>query len=433
MKIASITAGAAGMYCGSCMRDNALAAALQRLGHDCVLLATYTPLRTDEADVSAPPIFLGGLNVFLEQKYSLLRRMPGWLGRLLSARWLLRQVSRFAVETRAEDLADLTLSMLRGPEGHQAIELERLADWLARQFQPDVVLLTNVLLSGLVPVLRQRLGRPVVATLQGDDIFLEALPAAARHTAIQLIQRHCQQVAGYIVPCQWYGDYMASYLGLPRGQMYVVYPGINLASFPATPRSGRGIADGRQLQIGYLARIAPEKGLQVLVEALGLLAQDAQVPPWHFTAAGYLAPHRRRFLEEQRQAAERAGWGDRFHYLGEPDHASKIAFLCGLDVFSAPAQFLEPKGLYVLEALACGVPVVQPRHGSFPELISATGGGILVEPNSPEALATGLAQLLRDAELRQRLGSAGQAAVRERFTAENMASATVAVLQQVMN
>lgn len=433
MRIASITAGAAGMYCGSCMRDNTLAAALQRLGHDCVLLATYTPLRTDETDVSAPRIFLGGLNVYLEQKYPALRRMPGWLGRFLSARWLLRQVSRFAVETRAEDLADLTLSVLRGPEGYQAIELERLADWLVRHFQPDVILLTNVLLAGLVPVLRQRLGRPVVATLQGDDIFLEALPAAARQTAVQLIQRHCQQVTGYIVPCQWYGDYMAGYLGLPRDRMHVVYPGLNLAGFPATPRPGAGGADGRRLQIGYLARIAPEKGLHVLVEALGLLAQDPHVPPWSFTAAGYLAPHRRGYLEEQKRSAVRAGWADRFHYLGEPDHASKIAFLSGLDVFSAPAQFLEPKGLYVLEALACGVPVVQPRHGSFPELISATGGGLLVEPNAPEALATGLAQLLRDGELRQRLGSAGQAAVRERFTAEQMASATVAVLQRLVN
>lgn len=424
MKIASITAGAAGMYCGSCMRDNTLAAALQRLGHDCVLLSTYTPIRTDEADVSTGRVFLGGINVYLEQKYRSLRRIPAWLGRLLSQRWLLRWVSRFALETKAEDLVDLTLSMLRGPDGFQARELERLADWLASEFRPDVVLLTNVLLSGLVPVLRRRLGKPVLATLQGDDIFLDSLPTAARQQAIALIHKNCQAVAGYLTPCRWYADFMAEYLGLPRSAMHVVYPGLNLEGFPTEPKA----AAGSPLRLGYLARIAPEKGLHQLVEALTLLAKDPSTPAWRFEAAGFLAPHRRAYLEEQRQAAERGGWLDQFHYVGEPDHAGKIAFLSGLDLFSAPTSFLEPKGLYVLEALACGVPVVQPRHGSFPEIVEATGGGLLVEPGDPGALAAGIADLLRDTARRRQLGAAGQATVRTRFTAEQMARATAEML-----
>ena len=83
MKIASITAGAAGMYCGSCLRDNTLAAALIEAGHDALLIPTYTPIRTDDENVSQPRIFFGGLNVYLQQKTGLFRHTPRWFDRLL--------------------------------------------------------------------------------------------------------------------------------------------------------------------------------------------------------------------------------------------------------------------------------------------------------------------------------------------------------------
>ncbi len=86
------------------------------------------------------------------------------------------------------------------------------------------------------------------------------------------------------------------------------------------------------------------------------------------------------------------------------------------------------KGLYVLEALANGVPVVQPRHGSFPELIEATGGGVLVPPDNTDALAEALAQLRDDHAEREKLGQRGKQAVFERFHAKAMAEATLAVL-----
>lgn len=426
MKIAYITAGAAGMYCGSCMRDNTLAAALNALGEECLLLPTYTPIRTDEPDVSTSRIFFGGISVYLEQNVSWLRRMPGWLDRVLSQRWLLKGVSRFAVNTKAEELADLTVSMLRGQQGHQRLEIDRLVDWLKVHFRPDIICLTNLLLSGMVPALRQAFGVPVVGTLQGDDIFLESLPAEARAEAIRLMEMNSREIAAFITPCRAYADFMAGYLGLPREKFRVIYPGLNLKGFPEQPTAGSGSA---RLAVGYLARIDPDKGLQNLVRAASLLARQDDVPAFDLKVAGYLGPHRRTFLAEQEQAARDAGWGDRFHYAGEPDHAGKIAFLRGLDLFSVPTRYVEPKGLYLLEALACGVPAVQPRHGSFPELIEATGGGLLVEPGQPEALAEGLATLLKDADRRRALGANGHRAMRERFTAERMAKETLAVLR----
>src|SRR5437588_589113 len=130
MKMASITAGAAGMYCGSCMRDNALATALNAIGHETLLLPTYTPIRTDEPDASRGPIFFGGVNVYLRQKFGLFRRTPWWLDRFFNGRWLLNLVSGFAVSVRAEELGRLTVSMLDGDHGEQKKGVDELAAWL---------------------------------------------------------------------------------------------------------------------------------------------------------------------------------------------------------------------------------------------------------------------------------------------------------------
>ena len=71
MKIAYIAAGAAGMYCGTCIHDNTLVAIIQKKGHDIALIPTYTPLRTDEENVSLNRVFYGGVNVYLQQKLAL--------------------------------------------------------------------------------------------------------------------------------------------------------------------------------------------------------------------------------------------------------------------------------------------------------------------------------------------------------------------------
>src|SRR3954447_18707444 len=124
MRITYITAGAAGMYCGSCMHHTTLAAPLPRLGHDVLLVPTYTPIRTDEEDVSQHRVFFGGINVYLQQKFGLFRHTPWFLHRLLDVPRLLRWVSRFAVRTEAQALGALTVSMLKGDHGFQRKEVE---------------------------------------------------------------------------------------------------------------------------------------------------------------------------------------------------------------------------------------------------------------------------------------------------------------------
>jgi glycosyltransferase involved in cell wall biosynthesis len=455
MKIAYITAGAAGMFCGSCMHDNTLVAALRARGHDALLIPTYTPIRTDEPDVSQRRVFFGGINVYLQQKLSFFRHTPWSLDRLFDAPRLLRWVSRFAMGTRAESLGALTISVLQGEHGYQRKEVTKLADWLATHEQPQIINLTNVLLSGMVHDVKARCGVPVLATLQGDDIFLEALPEPYRGQALTLIRDHCRSIDGFIATSAYYADFMAGYLDIPRERIHVVHPGLNLTGHGGQASGGQKelqIADRRSqnepqsvicdlqsamssrppLAIGYFARICPEKGLHVLVDAFRLLRKMPDAPPCRLRVSGWLGEQNQAYLDKLRLQLKEAGLAADFEHVESPDHVSKVQFLQSVHVLSVPTTYREPKGLYILEALANGVPVVQPRHGSFPELIEATGGGVLVEPNHPEDLARGLRQVLENVAHRQEMGQKGKRAVHEHFNADRMAEKTEAVYHRYM-
>ena len=112
-----------------------------------------------------------------------------------------------------------------------------------------------------------------------------------------------------------------------------------------------------------------------------------------------------------------------FEYRGEVDRAQKTEFLQSIDVFSVPAVYEEPKGLFLLEALASGVPVVQPKRGAFPEILNKTGGGLIVPAGDSSALADAWLDLWRDPEKAFALGCAGAQGVREHYDVGVMAEA----------
>ncbi|MBP3960568.1 glycosyltransferase family 4 protein [Gemmata sp. G18] len=428
MRIAFITAGAAGMYCGSCMRDNTLVTALRRLGHDALLIPAYMPIKVDEPDASQQKVFFGGVNIYLEQKFWLFRHTPRFLDRLFNFRWLLKWVSRFAVRAKYSEQGELTISMLQGTHGKQSKEVEKLVEYL-RDEKPDVVLFTNALLSGVIPAVKKALGVPVFVTLQGDDIFLDELSERERQRCFALIRENGRSVDGYISTSAYYADHMAEYIGIPRESIRVVRPGINLAG-----HGGAADARGtRPLTVGYFARICPEKGFHRAVEAFITLRQTPGAPAAKLKASGWMGENNRAYFDAQVKRLTSAGLIDDFEHVESPTHEDKVRFMRAIDVLCVPTVYREPKGLYVLEAWANGVPVVLPAHGTFPELIDSSGGGLLVAPDSIDALADGLRQILTDDELRTRAGRAGEAAVRERFTADVMARETVALLDQFIS
>lgn len=429
MRIAYVGAGAAGMYCGSCLHDNTLAAALMRLGHEVVLLPTYTPMRTDEEGVAIDRVFYGAVNVYLQQKAALFRHTPRWLDRWLDRPALLRWVSRFAASTDARELGELTLSTLAGERGSQAKELDKLVDWLARDFRPEVVLLSNSLFLGMARRLRQALRVPIVVSLQGEDLFLGELVEPHRSRAFALLAERSRDVDLFISPSRWYAAKMGHLLGVGDAEVRVVPLGIRLSQYASEPLPQ---PVGRLPTLGYLARICPEKGLHLLVEAFAQLAGEQGRESLRLRVAGYLGPKDRPYFAGLAARLAERGLEARFEHVGEVDLAGKVSFLRSLDVLAVPTVYQEPKGLFALEAMANGVPVVLPRHGSFPEMLEETGGGLLVEPGSAEALAAGLRELLDDEARRLELGRRGRAAVLAGRGEETMARATAAVLAEAV-
>jgi glycosyltransferase involved in cell wall biosynthesis len=456
MRIAYVSAGAADMYCGSCLHDNTLVAALQRLGHDAVLVPTYTPLRTDEPGVAIERVFFGALNVYLKQIAPPLRR--GWprVERLLDRPRLLALVARLGSATDPGRLGELTLSVLRGEEGNQAGELDKLTGWLRDSFRPEVVHLTNSMFAGFARRLKAELGVPVVCSVQGEELFLDGLAEPSRGAVRAALAERAQDVDLFVAPSRFYADLMASYLQVERGRLAVVPLGLNLSGHGAGDAAGHGAGDadehgasgairvgpghdtgpgavrgaGEPWVVGYLGRIAPEKGLDVVAAAFRRLADAlGGAGRVRLHVAGYLPPQHRGYLRGVERQLRSWGLAGDYRYAGEVTREEKIAFLAGLDLLAVGTVYPEPKGLYVLEALANGVPVVAPRHGAFPELLAETGGGVLVAPGDPAALAAALADLLRDPARRQRLGRAGREAVHARHGDEAMAEATLALYQ----
>lgn len=429
MKVAYIAAGAAGMYCGTCIHDNTLAAALQRKGHDVALIPTYTPIRTDEIDVSIDRVFYGGINVYLQQKSGLFRHTPWMLDRLFDSPSLLNGLSRFSASTSAQDLGALTVSVLQGEEGQQRKELAKLVQWLKDSYQPDLVQLTNSMFVGFAREMKKTLGVPILCALQGEDIFLEALIDPYKARALKLLQARASEVDGYIAPCQYYADFMADYLDIPPSKIDVVHLGLNLSEH------GVGQEDLAETPfiIGYLARICPEKGLHLLVDAFHRLTDKVGLAKVQLKVAGYLGKKDEPYLEELIEQIDVWGLSDAFDYWGEVDRHQKIDFLNGLHALSVPTTYKESKGLFILEALANGVPVVQPRHGNFPELITATGGGVLVDAESPDALAEGILQLIDNPDYRETLGQQGKETVHREFSDDVMADATLAVYRKYIS
>ena len=426
MRVAYIAAGAAGMVCGSCISDNTLAMALRLRGVDLALIPTYTPLRTDGPDASINRVFYGGINVYLQQKLAFFRRAPEFVDRLMNGRILLNTLSWFSGSTHADELGALTVSMLKGERGFQRKELKKLVRWLKSDLQPDLVHLTNSMFVGMAGEMKRQLGVPVLCSVQGEEVFLDGLIEPHRNEALDLIRDRARDVDAFVATCDWYADAMAAYLNAPRERFHVVRLGIGLEGHGP---GGRALPE-TPFTVGYMARIAPEKGLHLLAEAVGRLAERVGLNNIRLLAAGYLGGREKAYFREVVSLIESRGLSGAFEYLGELDRRQKIEFLNSIHVLSVPTPYPEPKGLFVLEALANGTPVVQPRHGAFPELVESTGGGILVDPGSPASLADGLSRMMRDREAREAMGRQGRAAVHRMYNDERMAGAMLDVYRQ---
>jgi glycosyltransferase involved in cell wall biosynthesis len=418
------------MYCGSCLRDNALAGALIRAGHKVTLIPLFSPLRTDIANhTEGGPVFFGGINIYLQHALRLFRKTPRMFDWLLDRNWLLNAATNHGGSTPPVQLVDLTLDLLQGETGGVAKEARRLMEFVKHDPKPDVVTLPNLMFLGIAQMLHEELKVPVVCELTGEDIFLDALGETGGAKVRAAIQSKVGYVRKFVATSAHYADRMAEYLGISRNSIAVVYPGLPQEFLTALPPQRDNVA-GRPPTIGYLARICPEKGLEHLVDAATLLRERAGFADVQLRVAGYLGKRDQRFFQSLQKKIDQSPLRDGFTYLGEVDQAGKIGLLDSIDVFSVPAVYPEAKGIYLLEAFASGVAVVQPNRGSFPELLQKTNGGILTKADDAAALADGLAELLQNHDSRLAHGQSARQVVLGQFTDARMAEQMLQVFEE---
>lgn len=421
MRVLQLTPGTGHFYCGSCLRDNALALALRDRGHDAMILPLYLPFALEKGEeVPGGRVHLGGINMYLQHKLPVLGRLPRLVHDALDRPGFLRWAAARGTMTEPADLGPLTVSTLKGDHGNQRAEVERLAAALADLPRPDVVLLSNVILSGLAQPVKEATGAPVVCTLQGEVPFLDGMVEPFRSEAWGELRAASEHIDGYVPVSRWYGDLVRERLELDPTTVHPVHNGIDPTDF--------GPWQGAEAPtIGYLARMHRPKGLHTLVDAFPLVKE--RVPAARLRIAGVELSEDHELVAELR--GRLAAFGDDVEWLPNLDRGPKLQLLRELSVLSVPATYGESFGLYLLEAWASGVPVVQPRHGAFPELLEDTGAGLLVEPDDPASLAEGLVALLEDPARARQLGEAGRAAVHERFTRDAMAAGVEAALSTV--
>lgn len=433
MRLLFLTPGTGSYHCGVCMRDNALAKHLVAAGHDAILLPMYLPLTLDEsAATPSAPVFFGGLNVYLQQQFAWFRNAPRWVDDLFNHPAILKILSGFSSMTRSATTGELTHSMLRGEHGNQTKEIEKLLEWVrSLPHPPDAIFLSTGLLAGLAAPLRRATGVPVIASLQGEDSFLDGLPDGWKErcwTTFKDALAHCHKL---LAPSAFFARLMEQRMGLPAGRIHGILNGMDFTGYPAAPRAP-GSFPNRPVALGYFARLSHGKGLGHLVNAFIAMRPESRSQV-RLLCGGSMTAEDQTFVSDLQRKLGQAGVLAQTEFRPNLSREDKISFLSELDALCVPAHYGEAFGLYLIEAMACGVPVIQPHTAAFPEVLAAMDGapydpetshGFLYHdpnPDSPHALASALENALSNRTRLKEKGLRCHSTVRSKFSIARMA------------
>ena len=426
MKVTFLTAGTGSYHCGACMRDNTLAAALYEDGHEVALLPMYLPMELDEESppqVGKAPIFFGGINVYLQNKFAFFRHTPRWIDAAFNGARLLRKAARRSHMTSPREQGEMCLAMLRVEQSRLTKELEKLIEWLALHEQPECVALSTAMFAGMTRELKKRLeGIPVIAFFQGEDTFLDSLPEPYRTECWDEMKKRLLECEVMIAPSRFYAGVMAERLDIDLERIEVLANGINLDGYGRRPQQGHDA-------IGYFSRMCHDKGLGDMVDAYLVLQRRGRFPECRLRIAGSCPPGDEPFVAKQKRKIEAAGLERLVDWEPNLSREEKVRFLGGLTIFSAPMRYAEAFGLCLIEAMASGVPVVNPGGSAFEEMASTTGGGKTVSPLTPESLASAWEELLADPAAARAMGERGRRGVEEHYSVTSMKDGFIALAE----
>jgi glycosyltransferase involved in cell wall biosynthesis len=428
MNIMHIIPGSGGsFYCGNCLRDSKYVEAMRKSDHMVRKLPMYLPLFADEHDLSREiPVFYGAISIYLKQQFPVFRKAPGWVDRALNSKPMLKLASRFAGSTRAKGLEEMTISMLLGEEGQQKEELQKMIDWIVENCDPDVIHLSNALLLGLAHQLGERMQVPVICSLQDEDVWVDVMKPSAADSVWKLMSNKAKDVAKFIAVSNFYAGVMKEKMSLPDEKVASVHIGVDPADYTFKP------VNEKKRNIGYVSRMCHSNGLDILVDAFILLKQKEGFEDVNLVLTGGSTGDDKKFLADIRSRIREHGLQQQVEFHEDFEEQGLREYLEKVSVVSVPVRNGEAFGIYLLECMVSGIPVVQPALGAFPEIVELSGGGVIYKENTPEALALALEKLLSDPAEMDRLSRNGKEGVDRHFHIDVQAQRMVEVYESAI-
>ena len=417
MKILQIIPGSGGsFYCGNCLRDITYFEALRKLGHDVIKIPMYLPLFSDEHDIKDVPVFYGAVSIYLKHAYPVFKKAPTWFDRFLNSKPILKLAANMSGSTRATGLEDMTISMLLGEEGKQKEELERMVDWIETHFQPDVIHLSNALLLGLAYKLKERIKAPVFCSLQDEDVWVDAMEQPFRDRVWNLMSEKGNGIDGFVSVSNYYAEVSKSKMTLPNDRVHSVHLGIDPENY-----AFKNAAE-KNRNIGFISRMCHSNGLDILVDAFILVKSKPGYEDVKLIITGGNTGDDLSNIRSTKRKLRKAGLLNHVEFQKDFEGQPRMDYFEKVSMISVPVRKGEAFGIYLIEALACGIPVVQPNLGAFPEIVEKSGGGIIYKENTPAQLAESLQKLLDDKKLLGELSNKARESAETSFNVNKLAT-----------
>jgi len=371
-------------------------------------------------------VFFGAISMYLREKVPFLRNMPVFLDKIFDSAPMLKMAARRAGTTRSEGLEDMTLNMIKGENAFPEKELNRLIEYLTKDGKPDVIHLSNALIIGLAHQLKKKLDVKVVCSLLNEDDWLDEMIEPYQSKAWELISKEAVHVDAFITPSNYYKEFFISKTGISGDNFYVVPLAIDPGNIVSVQKNNHFPA------VGYFCRISSQNGFDKLVDAFIELKAEDSLPGLTLHVSGGYTGDDKPFIAEQIKKIKAHGLKSFIRIYPEFHGNSKQNFFSNIDIMSVPVRKHDGYGLYLLEANAAGVPVVQPATGAFPEIIEKTMGGVTYSPDTVADLAASLLKLFKDNDLRLRLGENGKEIVIKELTLEKMSDGLSEVYNSII-
>lgn len=426
LKIIHIIPGSGGsFYCGNCLRDSKYFESLRKMGHDVVKIPMYLPLFSDEHDLNDVPVFYGAISIYLKQLYPVFRNAPAWFDQILNSKPLLKLAASMAGSTRARGLEDMTISMLQGEKGKQHEELDRMTDWMKDHYKPDVIHLSNALLLGLAPKLKEKLKVPIVCSLQDEDVWVDIMTDPNRKRVWELMSEDAAYVDHFISVSDYFKTVSIEKMKIPQEKITSIHIGVDPDEYPWM-NSGE-----KKRNIGFISRMSYDNGLDIFVDSFIILKKQPEYKDVKLIVTGGKTGDDKSYIRKIKRKLRKNGLLKEVDFHKEFEGEGRKDFFAKTAILSVPVRNGEAFGIYIVESLASGIPVVQPALGAFPEVLATSGGGIIYEENNPEHLANAMRQLLDEPARLSQLSLEGRKGVELHLNIHLLANQMMDVYRKV--